>query len=167
MRLLALDIATKTGWAFGDASDKKPRFGSIQLPKSSELGEYGRRFSTFRRELIRLVTEFAPQAIWYEAPMMKDSAGNTSINTIRVLTGLAGFAEEVAHTYGLQCAEATSKEVRKHFIGYSTGKSDELKLAVMKQCHLIDWTPANYDESDALALWSYGQSRYKLARLTK
>lgn len=166
MRVLALDISsTRTGWAFGDTEDKSPKHGSFGLPSSGEVREYGRRFSAFRKRIIDLVTEHAPTAIWYEAPIMKFKEGQSSIHTIRMLCSLAAFAEEVAHTYRLECRAPEIKDIRKHFIGYSTGKSDELKLAVMKQCHLINWSPANTDESDAMAVWSYAVSQHKLRKV--
>lgn len=162
MRILALDVASATGYAYGDGADKVPTFGTIRLPRASELGEYGPRFAAFRRELLQLIPQSAPEMVWFESPVVHGMIGKTNEHTLRLLIALPAFVEEICHTFRIQCREATSPEMRKHFLGSAHGKRADLKLAMMKQCHLLNWNVGDDNQADACGLWDLARNRLRV-----
>lgn len=149
MRILALDIATNTGWAFADG-EAAPRFGVVNLPKTGEdLGRYGFAFHMW---LADAITKLAPQLIVYEAPIL---AGlSTNITTLRKLYGLGMMAETVAHAREVPCKEENLGKIRTHFLGRGRvpRKSDDIKRAVVAECQRRGWAVTDHNAADALAL---------------
>lgn len=164
MRILALDLAASCGWACGSGADKAPRFGTIILPETQHSGDFGRRFASLRRQLVTLISTELPQSVWFETPIPGGRLLNTNANTLRLLSGYAAVADEVATTLGLEAREATADEWRKHFLGSARGKSKELKEAAFLKCHANGWACRNTDESDACGLWDYAIHRLRLVR---
>lgn len=155
-RVLALDIATKTGWAVDHPVDPgRPQFGTIVLPRPAFEGDYGTRLSIFRGALVRMVAEHRPTHLTYEAPRPNTGEGDTNIHTIMVLIMLAGIAEEVGTTLKLDVRAANIASVRKHFIGTSRGRRDEMKRAVMGRCKQLGWNPLDDNSADACAIWDF------------
>lgn len=166
MRILALDIATRSGWAAGEGADNAPAFGTLVLPASVTPGDYGRRFAAFRRGMVRLIAEHSPRCIWFEAPLT--FGGDTNQHTMRMLIGLAAICEEVAETYEIECVEANNQAIRKHFIGTARGNREELKAGVMRRCHEMGWDVCDDNQGDACALFDYARHRLRIAgRLTQ
>lgn len=153
--ILALDIATTTGWAEG-LTGERPVSGSIRLapPGSSHAAVYGAmlaflgaRLSTFR---YRLVVFEAPLD-----PRWKGAMTNT--NTARLLLGLPAVVEAVAYQTGHHHPkEVTSREVRKHMLGFCP-KSAEAKPLVIAKARQMGFNPKDDNEADALMVWHYAR----------
>lgn len=154
-RVLALDIATNTGFAVGDIGGK-PRLGSIRFggPQAS-LAEAGAAAVTWITEFIEVDR---PDLLLIEAPLSPSFArGNTNVNTIRKLMVLAGIMEVIPHMLGVtRIREGRVQSIRKHFIGNGSLKSADAKRAVIKMCRHRGLDPRNDNEADAAALWYYG-----------
>jgi hypothetical protein len=149
--VLALDIASTTGWACGWPGTK-PFCGSIRLakPGTSRAGVH----RAFRLWLDKVWSDPLPDLIVYEspaAPMVMQ--GTTNIDTIKTLIGLAEHLEEWAYNR-VTLREASVSQVRTHFIGRNM-KSALAKPKTMQRCRDLGWTIANHDEADAAALWDY------------
>lgn len=68
MKILALDQATKTGWAVGDETSLERRaieFGVFKMPKRDVLGD---RLMIFRSTLNEIIDHYQPELIAYERP---------------------------------------------------------------------------------------------------
>lgn len=90
-RVLSLDIATSTGWAFifGQARGKF-EYGIIKTKaKFSE----GQRLAYFREELIKLLIEFRPSHV-----VIEDIYAGNNIKTMKLLAKYAGVAQEACIT---------------------------------------------------------------------
>jgi hypothetical protein len=156
-KVLALDLATTTGWAIGRPG-KVPTFGHLRFskPGSSRALTY----RTYRNWLDKTFggrdgePSAIPDLIVYESPAIgAHMGGKTNIETLKLLGGLAEHLEEWC--YGkTELREASASQVRAHFIGQNL-KAAIAKPMVFERCKELGWPVETHDESDAAALWDY------------
>lgn len=157
-QILALDLATRTGWACGRAQDPVPVSGSVR---------FGRNGSTPAAVLYAcrqwlggfLSGNPAVQLVVFEAPLIPMfKRGATNIATIRQLMGLCAVVEELLYAKGgYDVREAKVSEVRNHFIGHNP-KREIAKAKTIYNCKMLGWDPVDDNAADALALWDYQAS---------
>ena len=151
--VLALDLATVTGWAHGKPGSK-PTFGSIRFGKPG--GDRSAAYRNFRRWLDEKwnVRDHQPDLIVYESSAVPSiMAGKTNIDTIKLLIGLAEHLEEYAYN-NFELREASVSQVRAHFIG-SNMKAAIAKPLTRERCQTLGWDVEDFDQADACALWDY------------
>jgi hypothetical protein len=147
--VLALDLATVTGWAAGRPGDT-PTFGSVRLNKPG--GSRATAYRAFRTWLDAMPS--MPDLIIYELPMQPlHMKLHTNIDTSKLLMGLAEHLEEWA-LGKTELREATVGQVRAHFIGQNL-KSAIAKPKTVQTCIDRGWPVTTTDEADACALWDY------------
>lgn len=152
-RVLALDLATTTGWAYG-APGSVPKCGHIRFaPPGASRAQVYRVFRTWMEDKWN-VRDHQPDLIVYELPMQPlHMKGKTNIDTSKLLLGLAEHLEEWSFDV-IELREATVAQVRSHFLG-SNMKSAIAKHETFERCKMIGWPVETTDESDACALWHY------------
>jgi crossover junction endodeoxyribonuclease RuvC len=150
MRLLALDIATTTGFCIGGPGGE-PRFGSFRLPTRFTPDDLGGKGAAFSNWLSDLITVEQPTLISFEAPIPPRGTMKTNVQTIRLLLGLAFEAEVIAYMRDVECFEANVQTARKAFTG--SGRSD--KNDVIAACVKKGWKVADDHQADAGAIWHY------------
>lgn len=152
--VLALDIATKIGWAEGQPGSI-PRFGSQRLAPdgSSQAAIFGGMIGFLGTRL----QAFKPRTIVFEAPeLFRLRSGKATRATIEVLFGLPAVMQGVANRMGVHdVQEASSNDYRDFFIGKRNLKRAAAKAATIEECHRRGWMVANDDEGDACALWAF------------
>jgi Holliday junction resolvasome RuvABC endonuclease subunit len=164
--LLALDIATKTGWCYGRvplrgataieaASSPPARPESGVLRVMTEAGGVGHFLAEFHFRLTRLLYDKRPAGLIIEAPLMPKM---TSYETVRKLMSMAGIAEMLADQRGIRWrAVAQPASVKKHWTGKGNAKKDDMIAA----CRQRGWWVADDNEADALAIWDLGCHLYR------
>ena len=91
LRMLSLDIATTTGWAFVDSENiSKIKRGLI---KSNSKLNLSKRLSDFREELTKLLELFKPSHV-----VIEDIFSGLNVNTMKLLAKYAGVAQECCMT---------------------------------------------------------------------
>lgn len=157
--ILALDIATSTGWAYGRPGET-PRYGSQSwAAKAGETAaDDGTVGAAATRWLHSFMTIDKPDLLIYEAPLGAGgrSSKGSSERTTRRLLGLTFLIETVGVLKGVPSSmicEANVQTVRKHFVGQA--RPADGKAAVMARCRQLGWAPRTHDEGDALALWDF------------
>jgi len=158
--ILALDIATKTGWAIGRPSMQIPssgsiRFGQFHSEQQDIFGQAIKWFSNFLRDM-----PVVPDILIVEAMLPPDAMrGQTSRAVRDRLAGLHGTMLGVAQLRGVaEFASASVGDVRAHFIGDRTCKREQAKREVILQCNAQGWNADDHNQADACALWSYACS---------
>lgn len=149
MSVLALDVATCVGWAFGGAGDP-PASGTFRCPSTGD--DSGRFLVGYAQWLTAKLRELGPKEVVFEAPILPRE---TNITTLRKLYSLAGITEFVCVLEGVSCTEITAGEWRRSFLGPyypKGGRRDELKMAVIAACRALGWNPVDDNEGDALAI---------------
>lgn len=169
-RILAIDCATRFGFAFGEAG-QKPVSGSKwftrdgKKPKGGSISN-GAKFSNALRYAAEAAKEFNPTHIYCEAPIAPNAkTGQTSTAVMLVLYGLPAALQGMFYTLGHHHWDfAHQSSVRSHFIGKGNGKGEAAKAAVQRKCVALGWMnwtdpDISTDRADALALWSYAEMR--------
>lgn len=163
-RVLALDLATVTGWCYGFPGSI-PRCGDIRFRKPG--GEHAAGYRAFRLWLDKRWDDDPPDLIVFESPAVPSiMKGRTNVATTKFLFGLSEHLEEWAYNR-VELREATVSQVRCHFITRNMA-SAEAEVETMKRCRELGWDVENHDQADAAALWDYQCSwlRPDLAHLT-
>lgn len=155
MNVMAFDIATQTGVAFGPAGGT-PRAVSVDLGKGLPEAQ---RFSRMIRMADKFLTMHEPEVVVYEAAI----GGQ---NSSQYLIGLVACLRAAAANHGLDAKPVYLAGVRKHFIGKNLTKKDfpglsahaakrETKRVVMSRCRALGWDVEDDNEADAMAAWDY------------
>jgi Holliday junction resolvasome RuvABC endonuclease subunit len=152
VKVLAFDIASRTGVCFGEAG-QKPRAWAVSL------GEGDDRYAKAIRMCGAYVDRFQPDLVVIEAPVGGRDAS-------ALLIGLIACVKGEAMRRGVQTVEYFPSTVRKHFMGKALTAKDfpgkthgaakkAIKGAVMARCIALGWEVRDGDAADAAALWDY------------
>jgi hypothetical protein len=162
MRILALDLATVTGWAIADSRDypvlvhlqanvKKPLQPESGVERFSGAAGQGAFFDSFESWLRKMTYRHEVERLACEQAFI---GPKTHQATGRKLLGMAALAEWHANRIGIPCEFYNVQSVRKHFVGF-TGQRARMKRAVIGACESRGWTVADDNEADALALLDF------------
>lgn len=155
MTTLALDLATRSGWAYGSPG-ARPSSGTIDLPRGGGPGQLGAVNAALADALGDLLRLHSPRRIIFEAPAMH-MAGR-SPHTARLLIYLAGVVELVAYRWEIACFEAQVQTVRSK-LGIRKAEDDrDWKAAVMRWCRAQGHDPRDDNQGDAIALLAYSHA---------
>lgn len=158
MRVLAFDIATSTGIAYGRAGDV-PRVLTVDLGKGLPDEK---RFAKAIEMTHDLLDRYKPDQVVYEAPI----GGK---NSSQFLIGVAACVMGEATRLRFPCKQMYLASVRKHFLGKHLTARDfpalkpahakrAIKQEVIKRCVVLKWPVSTDDEADAAALWDFACS---------
>ena len=147
MKLLALDLSSRTGWACGE-HHAAPRFGTLALPKTDE--DIGRFVAAFDDWLGSMLIVEAPDEVVFEAPLMLGgSRGITNITTTRKLMALASHTEFAAYKAGVRCMEVNVQKVKKFFAGTGAAKKPDMVRAAKGYGFAV----TDDNQADAFGAW--------------
>ena len=172
--LLALDVATATGWAYG-LPDARPQWGTFDASKrSAENGEILARFEGW---IEGRLDEWQPAWVAFESPYVprvaptKVRVKGAVIATLpapgvplnakvaRRLYQLCGLVELACHRHAIEVREATASSITQAFTGFAGWRGrDNKKKATVRMCEHYGWQVNDDDQADALALWVYMES---------
>lgn len=148
--ILALDLATRTGWAAG-APRRPPAFGSFRLDADRD----GARLMQMARRINELIVEHGVTSVVMEAPHV----GRADPKVLLPLFGFRAAALMAAEGKRLPAPRLVAPATwRKTFIGQGRLPRQEAKAAVLERCRWLGLAPANDDEGDAIGLWSFAAS---------
>lgn len=173
--ILALDVATTTGWAYGMPGDR-PAFGHFRAGKPRDAT--GEVLAQFRVWLDRCCAKSQPRMVVFEAPYVPrfapkkvrtktgqvisttpSSSTPIDIYVVRRLFAMCGLVEMIAYEHNIACREAGSSEICRFFTGNgSWGGRAGKKAATQKACAVYGFPGVTEDEADALALWVYAEA---------
>ena len=153
MKILALDLATATGVAVGDTSDRP----WCHTERLSDAGaSHGARFRACMLATKKLVRQHEPDVIALEQAVATVMQGSPT--RLHVALGLRASVLAMADYFGLRVEEYAVSTVRKHFIGHGKMKGKDAKAAVIARCNKLGWIVENDNEADAAAVWDYARA---------
>lgn len=142
--ILALDLATKTGWAHLARPDRPPTFGSFRIARPG-CGD-GKFFAKADAWIVQLMRRTHPDKIYYESPYIR---GAVNLRTVLKLAGLAAIVDMEGFTLlGIETETVNPTTLKKHFTSNGRAKKPEM----IAQCRRHGWDPENDNEADALAI---------------
>lgn len=169
MVILALDLASTTGYAIGPAGGL-PTSSAERLKKPSE--PHARAIANLIRLLEKMFRQ-RPDAVVKEE-MMDIGAmlkRNNSRSNIELQCGLHLATEAMCILHEIPCHSEGTQTIRKHFLGrarFSDGLTDKGKVlssrevaknAVVQRCQLLGYmqrSETDDNQGDACATWDWG-----------
>lgn len=163
--LLALDVATATGFMHGDieripATPLEARHGLKPTGGTKSMGEglsMGHFLFEWRKWLWNSIRGIGAGRVVYASTIFWQ--GKTSIYTARKLYSMATMVDLVCYEAKVPCRELNESAARKHF----TGK-DEGKAGAQQGCLDRGWPFGTPDEADAAALFDLGAALWRKDR---
>lgn len=151
--VLALDLASTTGWALWQPGWPAPIWGEWELPQLYP-GDDGTMGAGLWTRLDKLDADHDIAAAVFEATQMQKKSGRA----FRVLNGLAFLAEtwwRTTHGTGSHATELQTSTVDAHF-GSTRGQGSNVrKTSVMRICAEMGWdVKGQHNAADALAVLS-------------
>jgi len=140
MRLLALDMATKTGWAnnlFGKVDTSGVQDFSLKRGESA-----GMRLIKFRAWLSNMVELIKPEVIVYEQGFSRGGAATD------VAVGLKSIMLVIAEENGIEVSPYEIKKIKK----FATGNGNANKEKMMK-AYFDKWGRPPIDDNECDAKW--------------
>lgn len=154
---LALDLSIKsTGWALWSTGEDRPAFGTWEL--APDVSWRGRAYVRLHRHLLDLHRLSPIDHIAFEEPLPHAAVkGNTTIDTLAAMAGLAAHAESFAEAVGATHRSVNMATWRRHFIGKMPRgtKTLDLKALAMTRCRELGFDPARHDAAEAIGLLDY------------
>lgn len=136
--ILALDIATQTGWA-----DSNGNHGTLDL--STYAHDYGHMFHVFEGWIADKLMDLAPDVLAIERPFTR--LGGKEL----LLQGLNAHAHKTAYLWGCERRETPPTTIKK----FATGSGRASKAEMIEAVTQWGFKPANDHEADAIALMTY------------
>ena len=144
MNILALDIATKTGWKTHTSSgtwDLKPNRGESE----------GMRVVRFKAKVAEMINMESINLVVYERPSGFHKA------SIMVASEMVGVLKELCITKHIDLACYSATEIKK----YATGKGNANKDAMVQAAVDKGYKPIDDNEADAIHLYCMIKNEFK------
>lgn len=138
MNILALDIATTTGWATEHAS------GTWNLKPARGESE-GMRVVRFRAKVKEIIESMNINLVSYERP-----AGQHK-SSIMVASEMVGVLKTLCEDLNVEYASYSATEIKKHFTGKGNANKDAMVAEAIRK--FPDVTIIDDNHADALALY--------------
>lgn len=154
MKVMALDLASHTGFAIGAPGDVRPVSGSMRF--AAPGASYEAMFAGALAWTSTTIEAHKPDLIVWEEPLPTFMrTGRTTAKVTTILYGLPAVVGAVAFLKGVyDIRKAPPRDVRMHFIGGNPKREIGKRLTIQK-CQTLGWGVTDDNEADALALWSY------------
>jgi len=156
--VLALDLATTTGYAWHRPGMPRPFFGSFRLPGDArETGKACDALERWLRDLyIILKADGGISHFFYEAQHV---GPKLNMDVLYKLIGLGATVEKFAFQTGNRlCYRVNIAEWRKHFLGKGSGfkaRGENQKEMAIQRCGQYGWHTDVSDAAEALGILDY------------
>jgi Holliday junction resolvasome RuvABC endonuclease subunit len=158
MLILALDVATTTGWARGHVGPHRPTCGSVRFakPGASQLAICGRALEW----AIETIKPPLPDVVAIEDLLPPHVTRGKSNKDHDLLAHLHGVILGVCFARGVyKVHKYAVGSIRAHFIDLKSCARGQAKLMVQRKCKELGWVSqqgdTDDDAADACAVWSY------------
>jgi Holliday junction resolvasome RuvABC endonuclease subunit len=157
--VLALDLSSNCGVAYGPIDSQRPWFACWRLPRT---GGEGARYAAFENELAAAMDAMQPSHIVLEAALSLQALASVSnIAVTRQQLTLRGVAYMEGYRASVAVTEVSSDIVRYAMLGQSHFKKGTVKSEVIRYCRErgIDVWDDNAADAILTFLWHCTQLR--------
>lgn len=154
--VLALDLGSTVGWAYGHIEQQRAASGRWRLRFEGE-GE-GDRYRRLSNETYETLERLQPSRLIVEAPLVlaaSASAGHQSDRSVNQQRGLRAIVWCEASRMGMRPQEFSADLVRYELLGRSRFKKGTIKQIIVAWAKDQGYRPVDHNEADAIALWTY------------
>lgn len=167
LSVLALDLATVTGWSawHPGLNEPRPHFDAVRL--KGKVGEVGKASESLRVLLGKLFYTYRPTHVCFEAqhvpvPKFNRATGQItttmSIDTVYKLIALGAMVEWYCYRTGVPSFKVEISTWRKHFLGRGGGFKKaglDPKQEAIKKCEAIGVYTENDNAAEAVGILDY------------
>ena len=151
--ILALDLALRTGWAWGGDQGVEG-YGAIEIPGKS----LGARTDYFDRELRKVIRVVKPGTIWVEkAHGNSSSAAGLIVRALLTLVVLQAYRQRPV----CPVFDVAANTLKKATTGRGNAAKEPMRdvaLRILREGgDLVEKSELGFDEADAVCLWAYGR----------
>lgn len=145
MVVLALDLATKCGWAMGLTEQPKPTYGTAVF-ENKKFDGAGMRFVKFQSWLTGMLMQFDVDIVVFEG--VRSHLANAT-DAQHLYGGWLAMLMTVCESQGVPYTAKGVTEIKKFW----TGKGNADKKAMMETAFNKGLNPSDDNQADAIALW--------------
>jgi len=163
-KILALDVATKTGVAEGRPGEV-PRLQTIDFRGDDDLASSAASLTgLYGRATLWMATKLRddpPELVVIEKPVPPSGAfGHTNHDTTLITLGLFAIFCGIVHCKSIRLEIAPISTWRKHFIGKGNAPGVHAKVMAMDRCHLLGWFPIDHNSAEAAGIWDWAGATF-------
>ncbi len=151
MNILALDLATKTGWATNAGGVKISGVQTFDIKRGESPGMRFLRCKAWLDEF-RLLTGRETNVITYEQAHHRGGAATA------VCVGFITIVQAYAAQHSIELMPVHTGTLKK----FATGKGTANKEEMIKSAHKFGWSPMDDNEADAQLLLEYALSELRI-----
>lgn len=148
MKILAVDMATKSGWAVNASSGIISGTENMKKKTTESRGMVFIRFESWLEEMIKL---HKPKLVVYERPHARGRAAN------EVLNGMLGFLTKLCEKHSIDYSDCPSTTLKKFATGVGNAGKDKMMEAFRERWGV---DPIDDNEADARWLLVWAQSEF-------
>lgn len=148
-QMLALDLASQTGFCCGHPSTDVPEFGEIKFAGGDDIGRFATSFEDWLSEMI---SSRGVSVVVFEAPILP---GKTQLKTLIKLYGLAFETERICKRLNVRCRQGYASSVRAAIAGNGRASKED----IVSLCRRYGWRVQSHDAADACLLWAYAVTK--------
>lgn len=137
MRIVALDISSKTGWAVYDDAAARPLLGTKPLVGWGY--DEGTMLEHFRKWLGEFIQKHNPQMAAVERPFIPTHGGKVDGVTVSRQHMLCGMAVWAFGAVGIQWHWAPVPQWRSHAFGSARNNGTDWKVRAKQRCDFLGW----------------------------
>lgn len=174
MAVLALDLASKSGWALYEKNMQRPFSGSELFKRPT--GTNGEALEKLRKLMADQHAMHGLTDIVFEAQHISDQINP---QTVYLLIGMGAMVEWFGHRIGARTFPVDIGTWRKHFLGKGSFKQakdaigvkrgptgrQQAKAKSIDACNSLGWFPKDDNAADALGVLDYYLSLPPIARM--
>jgi hypothetical protein len=156
-KILALDVATKTGVAEGRPGEV-PRLQTIDFRGKDDLtGLYGRATLWMATKL----RDDPPDLVVIEQPVPPSGAwGHTNHQTSMITIGMFGIFCGIVHCKSIRLEIAPISTWRKSFLGRGNHPGVIAKQMCLDRCKLLGWDAIDHNAAESAGIWSWAGATF-------
>jgi len=159
MTVLALDLSSKTGWAYGDtATANLPAFGEWRMPTGGLPG----RFHGLRNCLIEFLEKHPVGTVVIEAPLPLAAMNNVAAAHQQL--GMRAIVMAEALGVAATISEIDCWTVRSEVMGLRRCSRDIAKKEAVRFCLRRGIKVPGDDAADAVLIWLWHRGRMQRGR---
>jgi len=156
MKILALDLGTKTGWAFGDGKDIKRVYSGVQDFGLKRGESPGMRLLSFDKWIYEMLAKYKPVMVGYEMPHQRGG------HSTQLLLGLLSILHVACEKAKIDYSPVHSMTLKKSATGSGKASKEQMiSLATVKfKRKIID-----DNEADALHILGWARDSFEKEKI--
>lgn len=146
MNILALDLATSTGWALAENGRIESGVQSFAKARGETNGILFLRFNRWLDEVASVGGKARVRVLAYE------QAHHRGGSATEICVGLATRVQEFCAKHGIECLPVHTATLKKHAVGIGNAKKEHMIIAASR---FVGRAITDDNEADALCLLKY------------